>query len=211
MRPAPFLAIAMMCLTAIPSNAFAILLPEPAPRAHWECVPFARAISGVAIHGDAHTWWDQAEGIYKRSNRPKTGAVLAFMPHGGMQLGHVAVVSGIIDARTITVTHANWSLINGTRGQIERNVTVRDVSSAGDWSAVRVWYAPLGDLGTTAWPVHGFIYPKTETGGDSGPVRTGPALRLPYATLRTLDRQPHSVSHRLDYLGALLPTLAQTR
>ncbi|MFN7053646.1 MAG: hypothetical protein ACK4NH_16130, partial [Gemmobacter sp.] len=55
--------------------------------------------------------------------------------------------------------HANWSPIDGRRGQIEDDVRAVDVSEANDWSEVRVWYAPIGNLGTTAWPVNGFIYP----------------------------------------------------
>jgi surface antigen len=124
-----------------------------------QCVPFARAVSGVEIRGDAHTWWDQAAGRYDRGSRPRLGAVLAFKPYGSMRLGHVAAVRKIIDDRTILVSHANWSLIEGTRGHIENDVRVVDVSDAGDWSEVRVWFDSLGDLGTTHWPVHGFIYP----------------------------------------------------
>ena len=30
-----------------------------------QCVPFARAASGIQIYGDAWTWWDQAEGRYQ--------------------------------------------------------------------------------------------------------------------------------------------------
>ncbi len=124
-----------------------------------QCVPFARAVSGVEIRGDAHTWWGQASGRYDRGNQPRVGAVLAFKPYGNMRLGHVAAVRRIINDRTILVSHANWSLIDGTRGHIENNVRVIDVSGAGDWSEVRVWFDALGDLGTTHWPVHGFIYP----------------------------------------------------
>ncbi len=124
-----------------------------------QCVPFARAVSGVEIRGDAHTWWNQAAGRYDRGGRPKVGAVLAFKPYGGMRLGHVAAVRRIIDSRTILVSHANWSQIDGTRGHIENDVRVIDVSDVGDWSEVRVWFDSLGGLGTTHWPVHGFIYP----------------------------------------------------
>jgi surface antigen len=199
--------LALIAGLSVPATA--IPLPEPAPRAHWECVPFARAISGVEIYGDARTWWGQAEGRYARGNRPRVGAVLAFVPHGAMQLGHVAVVSGIIDRRTITVSHANWSLINGTRGQIERDVTVRDVSEAGDWSAVRVWYAPLADLGTTAWPVHGFIYGAKKDGGATVPKLAAPQLN--YASLGALERHAITPERRLAYLGTLLPQLARNQ
>jgi len=43
-------------------------------------------------------------------------------------------------------------------GAIERNVRAIDVSEAGDWSKVKVWYAPMGDVGLTAYPAYGFIY-----------------------------------------------------
>ncbi|WP_128891929.1 CHAP domain-containing protein [Erythrobacter sp. HKB08] len=123
-----------------------------------QCVPYARELSGIQIYGDAHTWWGQAEGRYERGNTPRVGAVMAFVPHRNMQLGHVAAVSKVIDSRTVLLDHANWSPINGRRGQIERDVKAIDVSPNNDWSEVRVWYDPVQGLGTTAWPVHGFIY-----------------------------------------------------
>lgn len=124
-----------------------------------QCVPYARDVSGIRIYGDALTWWDQAEGRYARGSRPKVGAVMSFRPYGRMELGHVAAVSRIIDSRTVLLRHANWSPINGRRGQVEDDVRAVDVSPDNDWSEVRVWYAPIGNLGTTAWPVNGFIYP----------------------------------------------------
>ena len=125
-----------------------------------QCVPYARAVSGVAIYGDAHTWWGQAKDGYKRGNIPKVGAVLAFIPYGKMKLGHVASVSAIVDSRTILISHANWSTIGGVRGHIETNVKAIDVSANNDWTRVRVWYSPLAQLGATEWPVYGFIYPR---------------------------------------------------
>lgn len=131
-----------------------------------QCVPYARQVSGIAIYGDAHTWWGQAEGRYARGSRPRVGAVMAFRPHGNSALGHVAAVSRIVDSRTVLVRHANWSPINGRRGQIEDNVRVIDVSPAGDWSEVRVWYAPTASLGSAHWPVLGFIYPARPEKGE---------------------------------------------
>ena len=126
--------------------------------AYLQCVPYARDVSGIELYGDAHTWWDQAQGRYATGNTPRPGAVMAFRPHRNMQLGHVAAVSRVLDSRRVLLDHANWSPINGRRGQVEKDVLAIDVSPANDWTEVRVWYAPLGDVGRTAWPVHGFIY-----------------------------------------------------
>lgn len=132
-----------------------------------QCVPYARERTGVQIYGDALTWWDKAAGRYKRGHRPKKGAVMAFTPYRNMQLGHVAAVAKVIDSRTVLLDHANWSPINGRRGQIERGVKAVDVSPANDWSEVRVWYDPIQGLGTTEWPVVGFIYPEKASAGDT--------------------------------------------
>jgi surface antigen len=119
-----------------------------------QCVPYARAVTGVRIHGDAHTWWGQARGQYARGNEPQVGAVMNFRPHGRSRLGHVAAVSKVIDDRTVLISHANWSV----RGGIERNVKAVDVSAANDWSRVRVWNGNAKKLGGSAWPLYGFIY-----------------------------------------------------
>ena len=129
-----------------------------AAKPYLQCVPFARAESGVEIRGNAKTWWSQAAGTYQRGEEPRKGAVMAFAGTRGMPMGHVAVVKKVVSDREILIDHANWSPINGRRGQIERDVRVVDVSDAGDWSMVRVWYAPIGDLGLRANPVQGFIY-----------------------------------------------------
>lgn len=126
--------------------------------AYLQCVPYARNVTGIKIYGDAHTWWNQAKGRYKRGHRPKPGAVMSFRPHGAMRLGHVAAVSRVINSRTVLLRHANWSPLDGKRGRVERDVKAIDVSPANDWSKVRVWYDPLDGLGTTHWPLHGFIY-----------------------------------------------------
>lgn len=142
--------------------AAAVMLFAPVSSAwadtYWQCVPFARLISGVQIYGDAYTWWRQAAGKYETGFTPKAGAVLCFKPVGKMRLGHVAVVSQVLTDRVIQITHANWSRIGGTRGQIEKDVTVIDVSPTGDWSQVKVWYDPVRDLGSSTYPTHGFIY-----------------------------------------------------
>src|SRR3546814_10528313 len=79
---------------------------------------------------------------------PREGAVLAFASHGKMRLGHVAMVSKIVSDREVLLTHANWS----RPGRVETDVRAVDVSPAGDWSEVKVWYGPIGDLGTSVYP-----------------------------------------------------------
>jgi surface antigen len=135
-----------------------------------QCVPYARQVSGIQIFGDAWTWWDQAADRYERGFRPKVGAVMAFKPHGNMRLGHVAAVSRVVNSRTVLLRHANWSPINGRRGQIEDNVRAVDVSPDNDWSEVRVWFDPIQAIGGTSWPIQGFIYNRPAKRLDSGTV-----------------------------------------
>jgi surface antigen len=128
----------------------------PAKAQFWQCAPFARMVSGIDIYGNAGTWWHQAAGRYDRGQAPTLGSVMVMKPHGKMRVGHVAMVSRIVSDREIKVTHANWS----RRGGVERDVRVVDVSPAGDWSKVKVWFASLGDVGQTAYPTFGFIHAK---------------------------------------------------
>ncbi|MGC1300864.1 MAG: CHAP domain-containing protein [Caulobacteraceae bacterium] len=123
-----------------------------------QCAEFARLFSGIQIFGDAATWWRQAMGKYARGFTPETGSVLVFKASGIMAKGHVAVVSHVLTDRIIQVTHANWSVIDGHRGQVEKDVTVVDVSPTGDWSQVKVWYDPSHNLGSTIYPTYGFVY-----------------------------------------------------
>ena len=123
-----------------------------------QCVPFARAASGVQIYGDAWTWWDQADGRYDRGSRPRVGAVIVFPKSERLRLGHVAVVSRIVEKRVLMLTHANWSRLNGKRGHAEQDVTIFDVSPGNDWSQVKVWFRDTEGLGGTVYPVAGFIY-----------------------------------------------------
>ncbi len=165
-----------------------------------ECVPYARQLSGIRIFGDAHTWWGQAKGRYARGSEPRIGAVMAIEPHGNSTLGHVATVSRIVDARTILVSHANWSI----PGKIERNVTVLDVSPKNDWSEVRVWYAPSRNLGASHWPVAGFIY------NDS----PGPVTALKTETVRTetvaAERPEKPARRSSDPIGAIIAARTAT-
>lgn len=175
--PLPVLAMAAALLFAAP--------PAAAQEPLLQCVPYARQVSGIQIFGDAHSWWQQAEGKYQRGQRPAVGAVMAFKPYRSMQLGHVATVAKVIDKRRVLLDHANWSPIDGRKGQIERNVLAEDVSVANDWSEVRVWYAPIGALGTTRYPVHGFIYPQS---------RAPSQLQVPPVQIASADRSDGRLS-----------------
>jgi len=158
-----------------------------------ECVPFARQASGIQIWGDAWTWWGQAQGKYQRGDVPEIGSVVAFAKSSALRLGHVSVVSRIIEPRVIMVTHANWSRFDGKRGQVEQDVTLFDVSPQGDWSQVKVWYRDTRGLGGTTYPVHGFIYGRPADGAKV--ARARPAAEL------TGDRP--------DYVGSLIDAYAR--
>jgi surface antigen len=144
---------ALLCIAALGFSA-----PASAYQYTGQCAPFARMISGIELFGNAHTWWAQAEGRYDRGHTPRVGSVMVLKAFRSMRVGHVAMVSQVVDARTIRVTHANWSVINGRRGQVEENVLAVDASPDNDWSEVRIWYAPMHDVGLTAYPVACFIY-----------------------------------------------------
>lgn len=132
-----------------------------------QCVPYARQVTGIQIYGDAHTWWGQARDRYRRGSRPEVGAVMAVRPHGNSRLGHVAAVSKVLDSRTILLRHANWS----APGQIEDNVRAVDVSPGNNWSEVRIWYGPSRSLGTSHWPLYGFIYTDKPTASQASTPR----------------------------------------
>ena len=134
----------------------------PPPSAPMQCVPYARQVSGIDLRGDAWTWWSQAEGRYARGKNPRRGAVLVFKKTRALPRGHVSVVTRIIDAREILITHANWGSAPDARGQVTKDVRVIDVSPGNDWSELRVWNG--SDFGKD-YPAAGFIYPvATSTG-----------------------------------------------
>ena len=123
-----------------------------------ECVVYARMVSGIAIRGDAWTWWDRAEGRYVRTRLPRPGAVLVFSRTDRLRLGHVSVVTAVIGPREVRVAHANW-----VRGRVAEDVPVIDVSPAGDWTRVRVFNGAAGAFGGV-YRTEGFILPEPVTG-----------------------------------------------
>ena len=124
-------------------------------RSRLQCVPFARRESGVEI-----LWQRQYVVAAKRSGRyetaaetPTEGAVMVLHGYNTNARGHVAVVREVVSPRLIIVDHSNW--LNG--GEITRDVPIRDVSEAGDWSRVQVWHVPGRHWGGRAYNVQGFI------------------------------------------------------
>lgn len=146
-------AMLLAIATALPATA------QEFGSKSWQCAPFARVISGIQLFGDAAGWWGQALGRYSRGNAPAIGAALVFKAGRSMRVGHVATVTGIVSERIVNVTHANWSPINGRRGRVETDVQVVDVSPNNDWTSVKVWYAPIKAVGTSAHAAYGFVYP----------------------------------------------------
>jgi hypothetical protein len=120
---------------------------------HIYCVEFARIRSGIAIFGDAKTWWDHARGQYARGADPSPGAVMVFAATRKMTRGHVAVVKRIVSSREVIVDHANWR----RDGNIYLNAPVIDVSANNDWSQVRVFDPRGGRMGSNVYPIKGFV------------------------------------------------------
>jgi hypothetical protein len=138
-----------------PRTALSRRLGAPDPSA--ECVPFARALSGIGIVGDAWTWWDQARGRYPRSAAPAIGAVMVFRRTEELPLGHVAVVTAILGPRSVLISHRNWA--GGLdKGRIDLDRPAEDTSRRNDWSQVRVWHAASGRLGPGAHALAGFVH-----------------------------------------------------
>jgi hypothetical protein len=138
-----------------------------------ECAPFARALTGVSLSGAGADWWSQAAGRYARTHQPEVGSVLVFRRSGRLPSGHVAVVSQVTSRRQIMVTQANW-----VHHRVTEDQPVIDVSAAGDWSAVRVWWPASGQMGSGDYAAFGFIRPDHPVGHDRLVAATPAAIRV---------------------------------
>jgi surface antigen len=154
------------------------------------CVPYARQVSGIQVVGNAWEWWKNAAGTYARGDRPEPGSVLNFRANGRMHLGHVAVVTRVINAREVIVDHANWPS-SVSRGNVSRNVAVVDVSEANNWSAVRVEIGRNGTFGSV-YPTYGFIYNRP----DTGMVMTSIARPAPQAAINPVPSDLRPAAER---------------
>ena len=128
------------------------------------CVPYARAVTGMGIKGNAKDWWNNASGLYARGHMPESGAVMSFQGTRSMSLGHVAVVTRVLDNRTVEIDHANWRGPGASKGGVFKNIPVVDVSANNDWSQVRVGLGHSGEYGGTVYPTNGFIYDRPDNG-----------------------------------------------
>ncbi|MBV8977805.1 MAG: CHAP domain-containing protein [Alphaproteobacteria bacterium] len=129
-----------------------------APSVEWPlkrlyCVQYARLRSGLALFGDARTWWAKARHLYEEFAQPTVDAVMVFSGSKRIRRGHVAIVTAVISPREIVVDHANWQ----NKGEIDHNMPVLDVSPANDWSQVRVWDMNSARYGAHVYRVSGFI------------------------------------------------------
>ncbi len=156
--------------------------PAPIHQSGLTCAPFARELSGIALYGEAASWWDNAAGRYQRSSRPGVGSVLVFRRSARLPSGHVSVVSRVINPRQIEVIQANW-----VPEQLDQDQLVVDVSERNDWSEVRVWYPPVNQIGSHAYATYGFVLPPRPATYAELARATRPALLF---ALDTKGRPP---------------------
>ncbi len=166
-----------------------------------QCVAFVRAASDIALRGNAVNWWQKAEGVYARGTAPEVGSVLNFRAISRMRLGHVAVVTDMVDSRTIQIDQSHWNA-NG----ISRNVSVIDVSQNNDWSAVRVELGHRGTFGSI-YPTYGFIYPRADTSGE---IITARSDATPVSLAARVQARLHGAGTEVAEAPALTPEFSST-
>lgn len=176
-------ALLLLAGCATPPKPAAVTVPVPPPQEQTtplallqtyavspgigtQCVPYARARSGIGIFGDAYTWWDTAAGRYARGSRPMPGSVVVLRKTGRLRYGHVSFVTAVVSPREIRVDHANWQ-----PNAIITNMAVMDVSPANDWTQLRFWNKDARMWGAV-YPASGFIYNLADKGMPSGTSTT---------------------------------------
>ena len=75
-----------------------------------------------------------------------------------MKLGHVAFVRRVVSSRELIVDHANWH----RDGNIYLSAPVIDVSANNDWSKVRVFDTRSEQMGSTVYPIKGFVLARLQ-------------------------------------------------
>ncbi len=170
------------------------------------CVQFVKAVSDIALTGDAWMWWHRAEGLYDRGSEPRKEAILVFKQSGKMTRGHVAQVTDIIDARNIRIDHSNWAPRGGLKGRVDRDVIVQDISETNDWSLVRVWYDKADQFGRP-YPTFGFVY-SPEASIQSASAENNDAL-LHRASFGMPDARAGAVTPAAAHGGQTPPASAE--
>ena len=158
------------------------------------CVQYVRSTSDVELSGDGWMWWDRAGDRYERGNTPQPGAIMVFKRTKQMVHGHIAIVSELVDERTIRINHSNWAPRGGLRGRVDTDVTVQDISDNNDWSVVRVWYEKADNFGRP-YPISGFVYSPS---GGTAPAqeRTLEVNTTPVKLERNAPLQPNYQGQR---------------
>jgi CHAP domain len=164
----PLLCLALAACGSSPRSGDVASVSAPI-----ECAPFARALTGVALAGDAADWWYEAQGRYARDDAPAVGSILVLRRSNRLPYGHVAVVSRVLSRREIMVTQANW-----VHHRVTQDQPVVDASSAGDWSSVRMFWPPTGQMGSHEYAAFGFIRPDRPATHDRLIAATPAAVRL---------------------------------
>lgn len=143
-------------VAAAPAHRAAAPPASPAvPSGRGQCVAYVHAHSAFRIQANAHLWWARAAGIHARGSVPEAGSVLSFRSVRGMPLGHVALVSRVVDEREIEIDHNNWLGVGPVRG-----ASVIDVSPRNDWTAVRVANRAGAKVYGRVYPTDGFIHAR---------------------------------------------------
>jgi len=156
---APVPVVAMDAPPRLPVVAAITAPSTETPLRRLFCVEYARMRSGLAVFGDAKTWWARAKNLYARVSHPVEEAVMVFAGSKRLKRGHVAVVTHIVSPREIIVDQANWQ----NKGEIDLATPVLDVSPKNDWSLVRVWDIPSRSFGGRVYRVSGFIAKELTT------------------------------------------------
>ncbi len=139
---------------AAPVQTTALAIPTaPSSDGRMQCVPYARAYTGIFIRGDAWSWWKSAGGLYSRGNVPEPYSLLVLAQTERLRAGHLSVVVAVTNTREIRVSHANW--LNDER--ILEDIPVIDVSDKNDWSQVRFLNPATGEYGRI-YEAYGFVY-----------------------------------------------------
>lgn len=156
-------ALAAVAVAAAPSPAWAV-----------ECVQFVKdelaksypTRDFSALHGNAADWYRNAKKAHGTSvvgALPSKGAVMVFAGSGDAasfpryasfasgSLGHVALVSKVVNGQNILVDHSNWR-----RGVTDRNVPV---TTSDNWTTASVYNVETRTMGGGRWAVAGFISP----------------------------------------------------